>query len=138
MAVGRPAGFWIRVLAYIVDTIILTVINFVIGFVVVAASGGQLNGGPAVLLYLLEFVIAVAYFSLLWSSRGQTVGMMVTNLRVIRTDGSQLTIGRAIGRVFALALSFAIIYIGVIMVAFTQRKQGLHDLICDTLVVHAA
>jgi uncharacterized RDD family membrane protein YckC len=55
---------------------------------------------------------------------------------VIREDGSALTLGQAIGRVFALVLSFLILYIGVIMVAFTARKQGLHDMICHTLVVH--
>jgi uncharacterized RDD family membrane protein YckC len=132
----RPAGFWIRVVAYIIDSIILGVFNLVVTFAVALAAGGSIQGSPVGLLYLVEFLVAVAYFSYMWSSRGQTIGMMATNLQVIREDGSPLTLGQAIGRVFALVLSFLILYIGVIMVAFTARKQGLHDMICHTLVVH--
>src|ERR1700736_4139923 len=132
----RPAGFWIRVAAYIIDAIIIGVFNFVWSFVVTLAAGGSIQGAPAGLIFLIEFLVAIAYFSYMWSSRGQTIGMMATNLEVIREDGSRLTLGQAIGRAFALALSFLILYIGVIMVAFTQRKQGLHDMICHTLVVH--
>jgi uncharacterized RDD family membrane protein YckC len=132
----RPAGFWIRVLAYIIDAIIVGVFNGIWSFAVTAAAGGSLQGTPAFLIFLIEFLVTIAYFSYMWSSRGQTIGMMATNLEVIREDGSRLTMGQAIGRAFALVLSFLILYIGVIMVAFTQRKQGLHDLICHTLVVH--
>ena len=132
----RPAGFWIRVVAYIIDAIIVGVFNGIWSFGVTAAAGGSIQGAPYVLIVLIEALVGVGYFSYLWSSRGQTIGMMATNLEVIREDGSRLTMGQAIGRVFALALSFFILYIGVIMVAFTQRKQGLHDLICHTLVVH--
>jgi uncharacterized RDD family membrane protein YckC len=132
----RPAGFWIRVVAYIIDAVILGVFNLVVTFVVALAAGGSIQGTPVGLLYLVEFLVAIGYFSYMWSSRGQTIGMMATNLQVIREDGSRLTLGQAIGRAFALVLSFLILYIGVIMVAFTARKQGLHDMICHTLVVH--
>ena len=124
----RPAGFWIRVVAYVIDIVILAVVNAVVGVIV-----GQNNtnwGG------LLSFLIDLAYFTYFWSQRGQTLGMMALNLRVIRTDGSPLTVGRAVGRYFALILSFLIVFIGVILVAFDARKQGLHDKIVDTLVVH--
>lgn len=126
----RPAGFWIRVVAYLIDAVILAVINTVINLILrdSATSAGS----------LINFLIDLAYFTYFWSQRGQTLGMMVLNLRVIRTDGSQLTVGRAIGRYFALILSFLIIFIGVIMVAFDSRKQGLHDKLADTLVVHTA
>jgi uncharacterized RDD family membrane protein YckC len=136
VAVGRPAGFWIRVVAYIIDGVIVGIVNFILTFVVTLAAGGSINGAPATLLQLIGTLIWVAYFSYFWSSRGQSVGMMATNLRVTRSDGSPLTLGRAIGRAFALILSFAIIFIGVIMVAFTERKRGLHDMIADTVVTH--
>lgn len=125
----RPAGFWIRVVAYLIDAVILAVINTVINLILrdSATTAGS----------IINFLIDLAYFSYFWSQRGQTLGMMVLSLRVIRTDGSQLTAGRAIGRYFALVLSFLIIFIGVILVAFDPRKQGLHDKIADTLVVHA-
>jgi uncharacterized RDD family membrane protein YckC len=125
----RPAGFWIRVVAYLIDAVILAVINTVINLIL---------RDSATTSNLINFLIDLLYFTYFWSQRGQTLGMMVLNLRVIRTDGSQLTVGRAIGRYFALILSFLIIFIGVIMVAFDPRKQGLHDKIADTLVVHTA
>lgn len=122
--------------AYIIDAVIVGVINFIWTFIVTLAAGGNINGGPAVLVDLIDVLVGVAYFSYFWSSRGQSVGMMATSLRVTRSDGSPLTLGRAIGRAFALYLSFAILFIGVIMVAFTERKRGLHDMIADTVVTH--
>jgi uncharacterized RDD family membrane protein YckC len=136
VAVGRPAGFWIRVVAYIIDAVIVGVFNFVWTFIVTLAAGGSIQGFPAFLVFLVEALVGITYFSYLWSSRGQSIGMMATGLRVTRSDGSPLTLGRAVGRMLALYLSFMILFIGVIMVAFTQRKQGLHDLIADTVVVH--
>jgi uncharacterized RDD family membrane protein YckC len=136
VAVGRPAGFWIRVVAYVIDAIIVGVFNFIWTFVVTLAAGGNIQGAPAVLVQLISGLVSLAYFSYMWSSRGQTVGMMATNVRVTRGDGSPLTLGRAIGRFFALWLSFVILFIGVIMVAFTDRKRGLHDMLADTVVTH--
>ena len=132
----RYAGFWIRVVAYIIDAVIIGVFNFIWIFVVTLAAGGSINGAPASLLQLVASLVGIAYFAFMWSSRGQTIGQMALSLRVTRSDGSPLTLGRAIGRAFALWLAFVIIFIGVIMVAFTQRKQGLHDLLADTVVVH--
>ena len=60
------------------------------------------------------------------------MGLVVTDL-----DGRRISPLRAIGRYFAKILSGIILFIGYIMVAFTDRKQGLHDMICSTLVVHA-
>ena len=62
----------------------------------------------------------------------KALGMIVTDL-----DGGRIGFGRATGRYFAKILSALILGIGFIMVAFTQRKQGLHDLIASTLVYKA-
>jgi len=56
-------------------------------------------------------------------------------IKVVRSDGRRISLGRGIGRFFAFLLSGLLLYIGYLMAAFTQRKQGLHDMICDTLVV---
>jgi len=53
----------------------------------------------------------------------------------VRGNGDRLTLGRSIGRYFATLLSGLTLCIGYLMAAFTERKQGLHDLICDTVVV---
>jgi uncharacterized RDD family membrane protein YckC len=120
--------------------VILIFVNGIFTFGVAAAAGGSIQGTPAFIVYLVDALIFVGYFAFLWSSRGQSIGMMATGLRVTRSDGSPLTMGRAIGRALALLVSMGVCLIGAIvsaiMVGTGQRKQGLHDLIADTVVVH--
>jgi uncharacterized RDD family membrane protein YckC len=91
----------------------------------------------AVAVYLVAFAAGIVYYVYFWSAagNGQTLGMKALDLHVLRSDGQRLTAGRAFGRYCALTLAYSTCYIGVIMVAFTERKQGLHDMICDTIVV---
>jgi uncharacterized RDD family membrane protein YckC len=63
------------------------------------------------------------------------VGDKLLSLRVIRTDGSDLTIVQALIRYVGLFISFIVIFIGVIWVAFDPNKQGWHDKIAGTYVV---
>jgi len=58
------------------------------------------------------------------------LGIIVTDM-----EGRRISFGRATGRYFAKIISAIIIYIGFLMIAFTERKQGLHDMIADCLVV---
>jgi uncharacterized RDD family membrane protein YckC len=85
---------------------------------------------------LLSLVIAWLYFALLESSeRGATVGKMAMGLRVVSNDGKRISFMNATGRYFAKILSAMIFCIGFIMIAFTDRKRGLHDMIASTLVI---
>jgi uncharacterized RDD family membrane protein YckC len=87
-------------------------------------------------LQLVALVVSWLYFALLESSaRGATVGKMVLGLRVVDGQGNRISFLRATGRFFAKILSGMILFIGFLMVAFTERKRGLHDIIADTLVV---
>jgi len=127
---GAKAGFWIRVVAYIIDAIILYIVNILINVVLHGNNGAR--GGIQLILGLLYFV----YF---WSSTspwpGQTPGLKVLNLRVVRTDGSNLDLVQALIRYVGLVISFLVIFIGVIWVAFDPNKQGWHDKIASTYVV---
>jgi uncharacterized RDD family membrane protein YckC len=60
---------------------------------------------------------------------------MAVGIKVVRTDGTRISLARGVGRFFAAMLSGLTLGIGFLMAAFTERKQGLHDMICDTLVV---
>jgi uncharacterized RDD family membrane protein YckC len=81
-------------------------------------------------------VISWLYFALLESSeRGATVGKMAMGLRVVTSDGQRLSFMNATGRYFAKILSAIILFIGFIMVAFADKKRGLHDMIAGTLVI---
>jgi uncharacterized RDD family membrane protein YckC len=77
----------------------------------------------------------------LWSASspwpGQTVGMRLLNLKAVRTDGTLLPASQAFIRWVGLVVSFIVIFIGVIWVAFDPNKQGWHDKIAGTFVIKA-
>ncbi|MDP4605628.1 MAG: RDD family protein [Erythrobacter sp.] len=131
------AGFWIRVLAYIIDIIPLLIIGVVLALV---SGESIIEPDPSAPVYgitdLIGLVIGIAYFVGFESSAYQaTPGKMALGLIVTDSDGRRISPMRAVGRYFAKILSGLILMIGFIMVAFTERKQGLHDMIASTLVV---
>ena len=132
------AGFWVRLLAWILDAI-------AIGILTTALA--PLGGGPMVASNGTTFtvnyganaiggLVGLVYFVGLWSWRGQSLGMMPLNLWVVRAeDGGRLDVVQAFLRYVGLIISFAVILLGVIWVAFDSRKQGWHDKIAKTFVV---
>ena len=156
-------GFWVRVVAYFIDTIILLVLLGVLYFILssvgiidlaaiselVDESAYQAGAGPGDaalmeanrqmgILYLGMFLMAWLYDALMTSSWIQaTPGKAVFGLRVTDAYGSKIGFGRATGRFFGKIISGMIFNIGYLMVAFTARKQGLHDIIAGTQVVRA-
>ncbi len=141
-------GFWIRLVAYIIDAVIIFIPTFVIGLVIgliAAASAGAANNssnanaiagsGASVLVDLIAFVITVGYFVYFWG-RGQTIGMRVFHLRVVdAVTGQPIGYGRAALRYLGYIISAIVCYIGLIWAAFDGRKQGWHDKIANTVVL---
>ena len=128
------AGFWKRLSAYVLDTGIL----FIVYGIVYMAILQRLAAGWS--WSLVDLILGAGYFSYLWSGAsplgaGQTVGSRMYGLRVIRTDGSDLGLVQALIRWAGLLLSFMIVCIGVIWVAFDADKQGWHDKIAGTYVI---
>lgn len=141
--VGKPemeyAGFWRRVVAYLIDSIIWAAVLWPLtGFAMAIAETEQEIAKAAVvatLLLLVMLAILVAYYPAFWAWRGQTPGKMAMGIKLIRTDGSPITVGTAFLRYLSYSVSAAILYIGFIMIIFDSRKQGLHDKIAGTYVV---
>lgn len=139
------AGFWKRVAAYLVDSLIVGVVGGMIGFVLglfalPLAMAGDESGAGAVLvqlaIQLVSMAITAAYYAGFHASRGgATPGKMLIGIKVVRTDGSRISVLRGVGRYFGALLSGLVLCIGYLMAAFTGRKQALHDMLCDTLVV---
>ena len=159
------AGFWWRVLARFLDFAILTVAislvalltglrRFSVRFDPSGTDGGtaasftpaMAQNAPFVVpghvhvqggaLSLVTLLLTIAYFVLLESSRWQaTVGKRVCRLRVTDLSGRRIGIGRALGRYLGKFVSALLLGIGFLMVGWTRRKQGLHDLMADTLVM---
>jgi uncharacterized RDD family membrane protein YckC len=122
------AGFWIRVVAWLIDSIIIGVVQSIIQFAALPMFGvGSLA--------LVGMVIHSCYEAFFVAQMGATPGKMALGMKVVRPDGSRVDLGRAFGRYFAKLLSMIILGIGYIMIAFDSEKRGLHDMICDTRVV---
>jgi len=138
------AGFWIRFLAYLIDSLLLSLVFCPLGIGIgfAAASTGIDANSPAttgenLLVNLISIFAGWLYFSFTESSSWQaTIGKKLLNLKVTDMYGQRLTFGRASGRYFAKILSGLICLIGFIMAAFTEKKQALHDMVANTLVVN--
>ena len=137
------AGFWLRFAAYLVDTLLLSLVFFPLGFIVglvMAATDNNQNPelmlGVNGILNVGSILVTWLYSSLLESSSWQgTVGKKLIGLRVTDLNGHRISFGNATGRYFAKILSSMICLVGFIMVAFTEKRQGLHDQLAGTLVV---
>jgi predicted Zn finger-like uncharacterized protein len=132
------AGFWIRVVASLIDGLILGVVQFVIGLVLGFAGGAA--GGESMALFavtwLCSVVVSVTYYVFFTGYNGQTPGKMALRLQVIRTDGTPVGYGKAFLReVPCKFISGILLGIGYLMVAFDVQKQGLHDRMAGTYVV---
>jgi uncharacterized RDD family membrane protein YckC len=134
------AGFWIRLLAGIIDVVVRCFAYFVAGSAVEAI----LQGTPLGFIYqqysgFLWIFLSWLYFASMQSSTTQaSLGMMAVGLRVTDLNGRRITFGRATGRYFASLLSGCclILCIGYLMIAWTIQAQALHDKIADTLVLY--
>lgn len=103
-----------------------------------AAALGMVGTAMAAMgaMMLVIWSIQVLYFSFMESSKFQgSVGKMALSIKVVDMEGNRLTFGKAFIRSIGKVLSGAIMYIGYIMAAFTEKKQALHDMIASTLVV---
>jgi len=126
-------GFWTRFGAKFLDGVVLGITNNVLGIGIGALGMPALPTFGAVML--VQFAISAAYTVYFLTNHGATPGKMACGLKVIRSDGSPLTPGRAFGRYGAEMLSGFTFGIGYIMAAFDDEKRTLHDRICDTRVV---
>jgi uncharacterized RDD family membrane protein YckC len=147
-AVGANyAGFWIRVAAYLLDAVIMNILFVPIFIIFLLPSFikaiNQINAEePPVELFTTLFLMIPVIWIVQWlydalttcSPWQGTVGKKVLRLKVTDEAGNRISFARATGRFFGKLLSHMIMDIGFIMVAFTDRKQGLHDMIASTLV----
>jgi uncharacterized RDD family membrane protein YckC len=129
-------GFWIRLIAFIIDAVALGILTAALAPIFGAGTVIPTNGGVDYAANALSTLFGLVYFVGLWAWRGQTLGMMVFNLRIVNaSDGTSVDVIRALLRYVGLIISFAVIFIGVIWVAFDGRKQGWHDKMASTVVV---
>jgi uncharacterized RDD family membrane protein YckC len=136
------AGFWRRFAAIVIDSILLSVVNFgilcVIGFLAfyVAAEDSVASHVIVGVGYSLMMLAHQAYFIVMESSAMQaTLGKASMGMNVVDLYGRRISVSRSFGRTMGKWISYIIFMVGYIMAAFTERKQALHDLMAGTLVV---
>jgi len=146
IAVGYEyAGYWRRYGAYLLDFFILYIF-FLIATVAVSVfaaigtasrSGNNSAAGLIVcLLFPVYFVLVLLYFAIFESSPAQgSPGKMAVGMKVIDMGGNRISFGKAIVRQIGKVISIIILGIGFIMCGFTEKRQGLHDIMAGTLVV---
>jgi uncharacterized RDD family membrane protein YckC len=125
------AGFWKRFAASVIDSIILIPIGYV------ATLIGS-NNHDSFQALIASIIFTWLYYSLFESQGWQaTPGKHFMKIKVIDYFGQRISFARATARFFSKYLSALILLIGYVMVAFTKRKQALHDLIAETLVIES-
>ncbi len=125
-------GFWIRLLAFIVDGLVIGAFVALVTFVAFGRTATQTWALPTV-----ETAVGFVYLTACWSflGGGQTLGMRLFGLRVVSTDGSPIGLGAAIMRWVGIVISAALLLLGLVWIAVDPRKQGWHDKLAGTVVV---
>ncbi len=133
------AGFWIRVVAKLIDGMILGVVNMIfsvpLGAMMTSSSDPYRFFGLTMILNAFFMALQAAYTTFFVGRFGATPGKMAGRLKVVTGDGGKVSYLRALGRHFAEFITSMTFLIGYIIAAFDDQKRTLHDRICNTRVV---
>jgi uncharacterized RDD family membrane protein YckC len=136
----RYAGFWIRLTAALIDSVIITVIILPLLFWIYGVEyfhpdAPLIKGAADVLLnYVLPLVAAVVF----WFYRAATPGKMMLSLRIVdATTLGKLSLRQCLVRSLAYLVSMLPLGLGFVWIARDARKQGWHDKLAGTVVVYS-
>jgi uncharacterized RDD family membrane protein YckC len=115
------AGFWIRMLALLLDALLVGILMHFLHH-----------------MFNLELVMLAVYGAIMWKLRGSTIGGIVFDLHVVRLDGRPIDWETAIVRALGCFLSLAVAGLGFFWIAFDRGRQAWHDKIAGTAVVRVA
>jgi len=146
---ARYAGFWRRLLAFLIDqfafvTIMTIAGAFVLGLMYILLTSLRIDTKEIwdiayVLPYLLYLPILWLYRTVMEASKLQaTFGKLALQIIVTDTNYGRIGFGRANGRFWSSLLTIQTLGIGFLIVAFTKKKQAMHDFIVNTLVIKKA
>lgn len=154
----KYAGFWIRLLAYIIDSLLLLIlfafpmIFLKQGFnpekIIEKIESGDLSVLLNISFFMITFIIiiifSIGYYIISWSKWGKTFGMKILGIKVVDNEGKNISMGKAFLRwLMGYFLPGIIPYVGVllylalgIMIAVDNKKQGWHDKIAGSYVIY--
>ncbi|MBP7967263.1 RDD family protein [Candidatus Woesebacteria bacterium] len=120
----RHAGFWVRVVAALIDSVIIAAIGFIVRQIIG-------DSDP------ITIIIGAGYHIGMWvKNDGMTFGKKVMGIKVIQTNGQAIDIKTGVIRYIGYIVSGMVLGIGFIWVAFDKNKQGWHDKIANTFVIY--
>jgi uncharacterized RDD family membrane protein YckC len=134
------AGYGARIVAYIIDGILINIGVWVIVFLSLLTGSGSDINIVATILIGFAILLGLVYFPFFWQRTGQTPGMQALNIRVVRDkDGGPVSWGSAILRLIGYGINSIVfgLPIGWLWILFDSRRRGWHDLIGSTVVVKA-
>lgn len=113
----RYAGFWIRVVASLIDSIVILI-------------AGAFTAGIGFWASIIYYIVCEAYWD------GSTIGKKAVGIQVVNSSFEKVSLKEAVIRNLSKIVSGLIIYIGFIMVIFNGKKRALHDIIAETYVIY--
>ncbi|EPD54145.1 hypothetical protein HMPREF1210_00130 [Paenisporosarcina sp. HGH0030] len=133
----KPAGFWIRFWAYLIDLLVISSVTSIVIYPLFHIFGWDVQGATwyAPIGFITGFIFYL-YFVLMMKFFNQTVGKMIFGLRVIALQSESLSLSTILFREWIGRFFSATILPLYWVVGFTPKKQGLHDFIADTMVIH--
>ena len=135
-------GFWIRAVASIIDGIILLILVLLLASISLVIFGAALGEGAGFGMFLLVFLLAslatILYKPIMEASEYQgTFGKYALGMKVIDKNGQKITMASSFIRtiLYIIGAQGFLLCLGVVMIGFTEYKQGLHDILANTYVV---
>ena len=135
-------GFWIRAVASIIDGIILLILILLLAGISLVIFGAALGEGAGFGMFLLVFLLAslatILYKPIMEASEYQgTFGKYALGMKVIDKNGQKITMTSSFIRtiLYIIGAQGFLLCLGVVMIGFTEYKQGLHDILANTYVV---
>lgn len=131
-----PAGFGLRLGAFIIDWLITNVAGFFVGMAMRGQPPHDIQVTAQLLGGVTGLILGWLYSALMECSATQaTLGKMACGIKVTDLDGKRISFARATGRYFSKIISGCILLIGYLMCLWTEKKQCLHDMMAGTLVL---
>jgi uncharacterized RDD family membrane protein YckC len=138
--VPLPAGFWIRVVAALLDFALFWLVNVSFGALAVRVWRTELDSpiGVQGTVTACTLLFAALYTIVLHALEGQTIGKLIVGVRVVGLDGAPPAIGASVLRFFAYAASLMPLALGFVMAGLRTDRRALHDLLAGTRVERLA
>jgi len=127
-------GIGIRFVSLVIDSLIISIIFGVLASIL--GAGMMRQGSWSV--GLLSFAFYIAYYTYLEGTRGQTIGKMITKIKVVREDGRPIDMEQAFKRnILRVIDGFVAYLIGAVLIWRSDKQQRLGDTVAKTVVVKA-